>query len=111
MRNYGERSEAKNFWKYVKRNMLFAFINTVKNIFPVSQNFPCVTTKFPVFSPTGKSKNQIPCFPCAVVTLEHSNRLQVAILFQKVNIQPEGYKGIRRDFAKKITFVIVFLEV
>ena len=26
--------------------------------------FPCVTAKFPVFSLSGKSKNQIPCFPC-----------------------------------------------
>ena len=42
--------------------MLFAVINTVKN-------FPCVTVKFPVFSLSGKSKNQIPCFPCAVATL------------------------------------------
>ena len=25
--------------------------------------------KFPVFSLSGKSKNQIPCFPCAVATL------------------------------------------
>ena len=33
------------------------------------QIFPCVRTKFPVFSLSGKSKNQIPCFPCAVATL------------------------------------------
>ena len=36
------------------------------------QNFLCVRTKFPVFSLSGKSKNQIPCFPCfpcAVATL------------------------------------------
>ena len=39
--------------------MLFAVINTVKN-------FPCVTAKFPVFSLSGKSKNQI---PCSVATL------------------------------------------
>ena len=31
--------------------------------------FPCVRTKFPVFSLSGKRKNQIPCFPCAVATL------------------------------------------
>ena len=31
--------------------------------------FPCVKAKFPVFSLSGKSKNQIPCFPCAVATL------------------------------------------
>ena len=56
MRNYAEESEAKNFLKYVKRNMLFALINTVKNIFPALQQnslcFPClekVRTKFPVF--------------------------------------------------------------
>ena len=33
------------------------------------QIFPCVRTKFPVFSLSGKSKNQIPCFPCAVAIL------------------------------------------
>ena len=31
--------------------------------------FPCVRMKFPLFSLSGKSKNQIPCFPCAVATL------------------------------------------
>ena len=34
--------------------------------------FPCVKAEFPVFSLSGKSKNQIPCFPCfpcAVATL------------------------------------------
>ena len=45
-------------------------MNTVKNIFPVSQKFSlCYKQKFPVFSLSGKSKNQIPCFPCAVATL------------------------------------------
>ena len=37
------------------------------------QNFPGVKiklTKFPVFSLSGKVKIQIPCFPCAVVTLK-----------------------------------------
>ena len=33
------------------------------------QIFSCVTTKFPVFSLSGKSENQIPCFPCTVATL------------------------------------------
>ena len=32
---------------------------------------PCVVPKFPVFSLSGKSDNQIPCFPCAVATLLH----------------------------------------
>ena len=32
--------------------------------------FPCIKAKFPVFSLSGKSKNQIPCFPCAVATLK-----------------------------------------
>ena len=36
------------------------------------KNFPCVTTKFPVFSLSGKSKTQIPCFPCAVATMRKS---------------------------------------
>ena len=31
--------------------------------------FPCVKAKFPVFSLSGKSKNQIPSFPCALATL------------------------------------------
>ena len=63
----------KKIEKYVKGNMLFAVINTVKNIFPcVLKNSPCVTAKFPVFSLSGKSENQIPCFPCAVATLNVS---------------------------------------
>ena len=33
------------------------------------QIFSCVSTKFPVFSLSGKSKNQFPCFPSAVATL------------------------------------------
>ena len=44
----------------MKGNMLFAVINTVKNIFPVSQKFSLCYTKFPVFSLSGKSKNEIP---------------------------------------------------
>ena len=48
---------------------LFVLINTVKNIFPVSQKNSLCYNKFPVFSLSGKSKNQIPCFPCAMATL------------------------------------------
>ena len=32
-------------------------------------DFPCVGLKFPVFSLSGKTDDQIPCFPCAVATL------------------------------------------
>ena len=39
----------------------------------VCSNFPCVVPKFPVFSLSGKSDNQIPCFPCAVATLSKSS--------------------------------------
>ena len=41
-------------------------------ILPMLAIFPRVRTKFLVFSLSGKSKNQIPCFPCAVATLQHS---------------------------------------
>ena len=46
------------------------------------KNCPCVTTKFPVFSLSGKSKDQIPCFPrfpCAVDTLlsDPSDQMEV----------------------------------
>ena len=51
MRNYAEQSEAKKFWKYVKRNMLFALINSQKY-------FPCVSKTFPVLQ-----QNSL-CFPC-----------------------------------------------
>ena len=34
----------------------------------MSQTFPFVTAKFPVFSLSGKSKSQIPSFPCAMAT-------------------------------------------
>ena len=46
------------------------FVVIIVKIFSLClKNFPCVTAKFPVFSLSGKSKNQIPCFPCAVATL------------------------------------------
>ena len=35
----------------------------------VIQIFPCVVPKFPVFSLSGKTDNQIPCFPSAVAIL------------------------------------------
>ena len=41
------------------------------------QIFPCVRTKFLVFSLSGKSKNQIPCFPCAVATLCKCQMLEI----------------------------------
>ena len=44
-------------------------IITVQIISLCLQIFPCVRTKFPVFSLSGKSKNQITCFPCAMATL------------------------------------------
>ena len=49
--------------------MLFALMNTVKIFSFCLKNFPCVTTKFPVFSLSGKGKNQIPCFLCSMATL------------------------------------------
>ena len=44
-------------------------IHFASNYFPCVSNFFHVTAKFPVFSLSGKSKNQILCFPCAVATL------------------------------------------
>ena len=44
-------------------------IITVQRFSLCLKYFPCVTAKFPVFSLSGKSKNQIPCFPCVVATL------------------------------------------
>ena len=32
-------------------------------------DFPCVVPKFPVFSLSEKTNNQIPCLPCAMATL------------------------------------------
>ena len=40
--------------KYVKGNMLFAVINTVKNIFPVSQKFSLCYSKIPCVFPVWK---------------------------------------------------------
>ena len=72
----------KNFWN-LKNKQTFHF-NNHSQIFSLCLNFslchrkifslclkifPCVKAKFPVFSLSGKSKNQIPCFPCAVATL------------------------------------------
>ena len=54
MKNYAEWSEAKIFWKYVKIHMLFALINTVKIIFPVSQKLSLCYNKIPCVFPVWK---------------------------------------------------------
>ena len=41
-------------------------INTVKNIFPPSKDFPVLQQKILVFPCLEKNENQIPRFPCAV---------------------------------------------
>ena len=56
------------------------------------QIFPCVRTKFPVFSLSGKSKNQIPCFPCAVATLKYYSASQMQ--------QTAGMKTIEKNYKK-----------
>ena len=64
-------SEARlKFLKFKKINILFMLIITIHIFSLCQQIFPCVRTKFPVFSLSGKSKNQIPCFPCAMATLK-----------------------------------------
>ena len=83
MKTYAEWSEAKNFWS-LKNKHTFYF-NNHSQIFSLCLNFslchkkifslclkifPCVKAKFPVFSLSGKIKNQIPCFPWAVATLQ-----------------------------------------
>ena len=52
-----------------KINILFMLIITSPNIFPVLANFSLCQNKIPCVFPVWKSKNQIPCFPCAVATL------------------------------------------
>ena len=54
------------------------------------QIFPCVRTKFPVFSLSGKSKNQIPCFPCfpcAVATLVQVSNKKHTTLVTDLSVQ------------------------
>ena len=82
-----KRSEAKNFWN-LKNKHTFYFNNHSqtfslcpkfslchRKIFSLCLKiFPCVKAKFPVFSLSGKSKNQIPCFPCAVATLNYKSQ-------------------------------------
>ena len=63
MRNYAEQSEAKKFWKYVKRNMLFTGINTVKNIFHVSKTFPVLQQNSLCFPCQEKVRTKFPVFP------------------------------------------------
>ena len=79
----------KNF--EIKKNKHTFYFNNHSKIFSLCLNFslchsklfslrlkifPCVTAKFPVFSLSGKSKNQIPCFPCAAATLwVHSSKM------------------------------------
>ena len=43
--------------------------------------FPCAKAKFPVFSLSGKSKNQIPCFPCAIATVIYWSVLRPSLSF------------------------------
>ena len=51
MRNYTVQSEAKIFFKIYKEKQVFALINTVKNIFLVSQKLSLCYNKIPcVFS-------------------------------------------------------------
>ena len=45
--------------------------------------FPCVKAKFPVFSLSGKSKNQIPCFPCFPCAVATLTNLKVETYAQK----------------------------
>ena len=45
--------------------------------------FPCVVPKFPAFSLSGKSDNQIPCFPCAVATLSLTLRVTLPCFIRK----------------------------
>ena len=51
------------------QNILLALIITVKIFSLCLKKILCVTAKFPVFSLSGKTVNQIPCFPCAVAIL------------------------------------------
>ena len=55
--------------KFTKRSIILVLIITVQRFSLCLKYFPRVTAKFPVFSLSGKSKNQIPCFPCVVATL------------------------------------------
>ena len=61
--------------KYVRRNMLLASMNTVKNIFPVSQKFSLCLKIFPVlqqnslcFPSLEKVKTKFPVFSFSVCT-------------------------------------------
>ena len=74
--NWNFASKSQNFIAMFHHNpgLTFNFWNF--KIFPVLKvNSLCKIIfliffgKFPVFSLSGKSKNQIPCFPCAVATL------------------------------------------
>ena len=44
------------------------------------KNFPYVIKKFPVFSLSGRSKDQIPCFSCAVATLKWNRTIGVTCI-------------------------------
>ena len=64
-------SEARlNIFEILKKNHRSTFILsiTVKGFSLRLQSFLCVTVKFSAFL-SGKCKNQIPCFPCIVATL------------------------------------------
>ena len=66
-------SEARqNFFEIYKKSIILVLIIIVQIFSLCLKYFPCVTAIFPVFSLSGKSKNQINCFPCVVATLKWS---------------------------------------
>ena len=85
MRNDAEWREAKKFWKYVKRSMLLALINTVKNIFPcVSKTFPVLKQNSLCFPCLEKVRTKFPVFPVPWPPCCYLNRnCYVALRFKK----------------------------
>ena len=71
---FSDNSKNKHTFYFSNHSQIFSlclnFSLCHKKIFSLCLKiFPCVKAKFPVFSLSGKIKNQIQCFPCTVATL------------------------------------------
>ena len=110
LKTYAKQSEAKKIWN-LKNKHTFYF-NNHSQIFSLCLNFslchrkifslclkifPCVKVKFPVFSLSGKSKNQILCFPCAVATLEFLPSISILLVLYEITHKLSLWMGHVRN--------------
>ena len=86
-RKYAKQSEAKKKLKICEGKHAFCSDKYSQKYFPsVSKIFP-VLQQNSVFSLSGKSKNQIPCFLCAVATLNSFEKKENVPFFYRCRVR------------------------